>query len=78
MVLNDVSAVLEERNIHIHEQEAYSELDVTLTDEQKKLMDRLGEAQGETSANQTKLTYQQGMKDMYSLILSLRDIADRR
>lgn len=62
----------------IHEQEAYARLDATLTDEQRELINMLGTAQGEVSANVERITYQQGMKDMYSLILSLRDIADRR
>ena len=56
-----------------HEQEVYSKLDATLSDEQKRLMDRYGVAQGEVAANQIKLTYQQGMKDMYSLLMSLQN-----
>lgn len=62
----------------IHEQEAYEKLDATLTDEQKELIDMLGTAQGETSANTQRIIYQQGMKDMFNLIMSLRDIAERR
>ena len=46
-----------------HEKEAYFKLDVTLS---------------EVAANVERITYQQGMKDMYALIMSLRDIADRR
>ena len=61
-----------------HEKEAYFKLDVTLSDEQKELINMLGVAQGEVAANVERITYQQGMKDMYALIMSLRDIADRR
>lgn len=61
-----------------HEKEAYFKLDVTLSDGQKELINMLGVAQGEVAANVERITYQQGMKDMYALIMSLRDIADRR
>lgn len=55
-----------------HEQETYSKLDATLSEEQKRLVDRYGMTQGEVAANQIKLTYQQGMKDMYNLLMSLQ------
>ncbi len=59
-----------------HEQEVYLKLDATLSDEQKKLINRYGTAQGEVAANMEKLAYQQGMKDMYNLLMSLQGKRD--
>ena len=47
-------------------------MDVTLSDEQKELINMLGVAQGEVAANVERITYQQGMKDMYALTFIIR------
>ncbi len=56
----------------IHEDETYKKLDATLTDTQKKLFSRWMAASEETIAHVERMVYQQGMKDMYNLLMSLQ------
>ncbi len=60
----------------IHEDEIYKKPDATFTDTQKKLFSRWVAASEETIANVERMTYQQGMKDMYNLLMSLQDNED--
>ena len=57
----------------IHSQEKFSELVATLTEEQKKLLETFITADSEEVARMEFLTYQQGLKDMFNLIMSLLD-----
>ncbi len=57
----------------IHSQEKFSELETTLTEEQKKLLETFITADSEEVARMEFLTYQQGLKDMFNLIMSLMD-----
>lgn len=42
-----------------------------LTDQQKELLDDFTTAASETGANAERIIYQQGMKDLYALIMAL-------
>lgn len=55
------------------EEEQYSKFDKTLTDEQKELLNSFTAASAESEALSLKFTYQQGLKDMFNLIMSLQD-----
>lgn len=57
----------------IHSQEKFSELEAALTEEQKKLLETFITADSEEVARMEFLTYQQGLKDMFNLIMSLLD-----
>lgn len=57
----------------IHSQEKFSELVATLTEEQKKLLEIFITTDSEEVARMEFLTYQQGLKDMFNLIMSLLD-----
>lgn len=57
----------------IHAQEKFSELETALTEEQKKLLEAFITADSEEVARMEFLTYQQGLKDMFNLIMSLLD-----
>lgn len=54
-----------------HEQEAHDRLEKTLTGEQLQLFNHFISAASETNANTRRIHYQQGMKDLFSLIKSL-------
>ncbi len=57
----------------IHAQDKYTELVTTLTEEQMELLETLISADSEEVARMESLTYQQGLKDMFNLIMSLMD-----
>lgn len=57
----------------IHAQDKYTELAATVTEEQKELLEALISADSEEVARMEFLTYQQGLKDMFNLIMSLMD-----
>lgn len=61
----------------IHAQDKYTELAATVTEEQKELLEALISADSEEVARMEFLTYQQGLKDMFSLIMSLMDKEER-
>lgn len=61
------------RAARIHSEEKYTSLESTLTDEQKKLLDSFITADSKMDARMEFLTYQQGLKDMFNLIMSLQD-----
>lgn len=61
------------RVARIHSEEKYTSLESTLTDEQKKLLDSFIMADSKMDARMEFLTYQQGLKDMFNLIMSLQD-----
>ncbi len=61
------------RAARIHAEDKYTELAVTLMEEQKELLEALISADSEEVARMEFLTYQQGLKDMFSLIMSLMD-----
>lgn len=56
-----------------NEEEMYQKFDKTLTDEQKILLNSFTVAGAETAALSLKFTYQQGLKDMFNLLMSLQD-----
>lgn len=72
-----LSRIVEEdeeiRVARIHSEEKYTSLESTLTDEQRKLLDSFITADSEMDARMEFLTYQQGLKDMFNLIMSLQD-----
>lgn len=51
----------------------YTRLENVLTDEQRKLLNSFITADLETAARMEFLTYQQGLKDMFNLIMSLQN-----
>lgn len=55
------------------EEEQYNKLDITLTDEQRNLIDLFATANATTIALTQKFIYQQGLKDMFNFIMSLQD-----
>lgn len=57
----------------IHAQEKYTELVATLTEEQKERLEALISADSEEVVRMEFLTYQQDLKDMFNLIMSLMD-----
>lgn len=57
----------------IHAQDKYTKLVATLTEEQKELLEAFISADSEEVARMEFLTYQQGLKDMFNLIMSLMD-----
>lgn len=70
-----ISDVLEQdeefRAARQHEREIHDRFEQTLTSEQLKLFNDFISAASETNANVERVNYQQGMKDMFSLIKSL-------
>lgn len=63
----------EYRKALTNEEEQYNKLDITLSNEQKNLMDLFATASATTIALTQKIIYQQGLKDMYNFIMSLQD-----
>lgn len=57
----------------IHAQEKYTQLESTLTKKQKELLEALVSADSEEEARMEFLTYKQGLKDMFNLVMSLLD-----
>lgn len=57
----------------IYAEEKYTRLENALTDEQKKLLNSFVKADLETAARMEFLTYQQGLKDMFNLIILLQN-----
>lgn len=55
----------------LHEKVAHDKLMEMLTDQQKELLDNFITAASETDANAERIIYQQGMKDLYALIMAL-------
>lgn len=55
----------------IHEQEVHDKFESTLTDEQIEAFNNFISAASETEANVERIYYQQGMKDMFSLLKAL-------
>ncbi len=56
-----------------NEEEQYNNLDITFTDEQRNLMDLFTTANATTIALTLKFTYQQGLKDMFNFMSSLKN-----
>ncbi|MCM1259273.1 MAG: hypothetical protein NC307_15715 [Roseburia sp.] len=69
------SSIVEEdeeiRAAKIHSMEKYSTLMNTLTDGQKDLLEAFVTADSELDARMEFLIYQQGLKDMFNLMMSL-------
>lgn len=61
------------RAAKIHAQEMYDRLLNALTARQRKLLDAFISADSETAARMEFLTYQQGLKDMFNLMMSLQN-----
>lgn len=61
------------RAARIYTEEKYIRLDNALTDEHRKLLDSFITGDLETAARMEFLTYQQGFKDMFNLIISLQN-----
>lgn len=57
----------------IHAQDKYNQLVSKLTEKQKELFEALTFADLEEAARMEFLTYQQGLKDMFNLIMSIMD-----
>ena len=55
----------------LHEMVAHDKLMEILTDQQKELLEDFTTAASETDANAERIIYQQGMKDLYALIMAL-------
>ncbi len=55
----------------LHERVAHDKLMETLNDQQKELLDNFTTATGETGAKAERIIYQQGMKDLYALLMAL-------
>ena len=55
----------------LHERVAHDKLMEILTDQQKELLDDFTTVASETDANAERIIYQQGMKDLYALIMAL-------
>lgn len=55
----------------IHESVTLHKLRETLTDQQKELLENFTAAAGETGASAERITYQQGMRDLYVLFMAL-------
>lgn len=55
----------------LRERVAYDKLKETLTEQQKELFDNFTIAAGETCANAECIIYQQGMRDLYALLIAL-------
>lgn len=54
-----------------HEIEAHDRFERTLTEEQNELFNNFIVAASETEANIERINYQQGMKDLFTLLKSL-------
>ncbi len=63
----------ETRTAKIHLMEKYSTLRNTLTDGQKDMPEAFVTADSELDARMESLTYQQGLKDMFNLMMLLLD-----
>lgn len=72
-----LSRIVEEdeevQSARIHAQEKYTQLESTLTKKQKELLEALVSADSEEEARMEFLTYKQGLKDMFNLVMSLLD-----
>ncbi|MDE6052496.1 MAG: hypothetical protein K2G55_01760 [Lachnospiraceae bacterium] len=55
----------------LHERVVHDKLMELLTDQQKELFDDYITAASETDANAERIVYQQGMKDLYALLMAL-------
>lgn len=55
----------------LHERVAHDKLMEILADQQKELLDDFITAASETEVNAARIIYQQGMKDLYALIMAL-------
>lgn len=55
----------------LHERVAHDKLMEILTDQQKELLDDFITAASGIDANAERIIYQQGMKDLYALIMAL-------
>ncbi len=55
----------------LHERVAYDKLKETLTEQQKELLDNFIAAANETHDNEEHIIYQQGMRDLYALLMAL-------
>ncbi len=55
----------------MHEKVAYDKLIEILNKQQKELLDNFIAAESETGANTERLIYQQGMRDLYALLMAL-------
>lgn len=53
--------------------EIYEKLTEELSDEQAELLEQYFESTVESASRKEKLTYMQGMKDMYNLSMALKD-----
>lgn len=71
-----LSRIVEEdeeiRAARIHSEEKYTSLQSTLTEGQEELLDAFVTADSEMDARKEFLTYQQGLKDMFNLMMSLQ------
>lgn len=61
------------RAARIHAEEKYKDMKSALTDEQGKMLDSFITADSGMDARMEFLSYQQGLKDMFNLIMSLMD-----
>lgn len=57
----------------IHAEGKYNDIKSVLTDKQRKMLDSFITADSEMDARMEFLTYQQGLKDMFNLLMSLLD-----
>ena len=55
----------------IHEKVMHDKLMETLNDQQKEMLDAFTTAAGETNPNAEQIIYQQGMRDLFALLLAL-------
>lgn len=55
----------------IRESVAHHKLMEALTEQQKELLENFITAAGETGNNVERITYQQGMKDLYAFLMAL-------
>lgn len=55
----------------LHEQVAHDKLAEVLTDNQKEMLNNLTRAAGETNSNAERIIYQQGMRDLFALLMAL-------
>ncbi len=61
------------RSARIHADGKYTEIISVLEDNQRKLLDSFITADSEMDARMEFLSYKQGLKDMFNLIMSLMD-----
>lgn len=55
----------------LRERMAYDKLKETLNEQQKELLDNFTTAASEKGGNKERIFYQQGMRDLYALLMSL-------